>query len=90
MILLLNSFKQVIFSGHIDQTRIQTTYTALVGKFGGWPLVEGDKWDEKYDLTSLIVKLKLHRMLGLFDLDFRKADPSVNFNVPVVKYNFEI
>ena len=60
--------------------------TALFDKFGGWPLLEGDKWkEEEHDLTSLLVKLQMHRMMGLFNMIFHNIDPSIQYNVPVVR-----
>ena len=56
----------------------------VLKEFGGWPIIEGDEWnEEESDMTSILTKLQMHGVMSIFRLDIRAATNREKFMIMV-------
>ena len=55
--------------------------------FGGWPIIEGDEWnEEKINLTSILIKLQVLGLVSIFELDIQAIRKNFMIMVSTIIY----
>lgn len=72
------------FLDSIDEFGLENMQNELRENFGGWPIIEGDKWnEEESDLTTILTKLQMYGMLTIFKLDIRSTTQREQYMIMV-------